>query len=133
MSVPQDEVDNDLKRFMYDEPPENIDDLRMVFKNQLVSAGSVETGAQHRGGVKEIRYAVPLKKKLSKSKPKDVRRRRGMVMYGIAFLLLAAVAATLLPFPINLVMAVGCFTPLIISAAIVARRSKTKHGHVGQR
>ena len=132
MSI-QDKVDDDLKRFMYDEPPENINELGTALRGRFVSADSVETDVHRQDSMRNIRFAAHIKNEISKSRPSDVRRRRGMVMYGMAFLLLAIVAVTILPFPIDVVMAIGCFMPLILSAVMVARRNKTKRERVEQR
>lgn len=117
-------VDDDLRRFMYEDAPDNVDDLRMAFKNQDMKKTNVSR--------RDVRFAPNLRKKLSKSKPHDVRRRRGLVMYGFAFLLLAITAAVLLPPPINFVMMVGCFVPLILSTIIMVRRNRTNRKHIGQ-
>ena len=132
MSI-QDKVDDDLKRFMYDEPPENINELGTALRGRFVSADSVENGGHNRVRVRNIRFAAHLKNEISKSKPSDVRRRRGLFMYGMAFFLLAIAAAITLPSPINWVMATGCFVPMILSAFVMVKRNRAKRKHVERR
>lgn len=131
MSTLQDKVNGDLKRFMYDEMPDNVEDLRATFKDRLVAADTAKIGV-HRERTKEIQFTVHLRNEIAKSKPHDLKRRRGLVMYGMVFLLLAMVAVTLLPPPISWVMAGGCFVPLILSTVIMVRRKRTKQEHARQ-
>lgn len=125
MSI-QDKVDKDLKRFMYSEPPENMEELGTALRGRVVSADRGNITIRRPASVGEPRFAIHLEHKISKSRPADVRRRRGMVVYGLTFLVLATVAALILPFPINLIMFVGCLMPMILSVFVRMRRGESR-------
>lgn len=131
MSI-QDKVDNDLKRFMYSEPPENMEELGTVLKGRFVSVDGGKVTIRRQDSAGEVRFTIHLKNKISKSRPADVRRRQGVVMYGMSFILLAITAAIILPFPINAVMTVGCLVPIMLSVLVLVRRSKSRRGKAEQ-
>ena len=131
MSVLQDRVNDDLKRFMYDEMPDNVEELRAEIRECLIAGDSTAKTRSDKDAGKVPLFSDSVNRELAKHRPSDVQKKRGLAVFGLAFSLLAIFSMVMLPEPLNWVMASGCLIPFVgplIKHKIVnrnVRRSQT--------
>ena len=97
---------------MYDELPDNIEDIRIVFKKRIGNV-DVIVEFQHKKNVEKIIFSDHVKRELAKYRPSDIKKKRGLAVFSLSFSLLAIVAFVALPEPLNWVMALGCIIPFV--------------------
>lgn len=102
----------DLRKFMYDDLPDNINEINAKFKENLTitTPGLV----QQRASKERIPFSDPLKKELAKYRPVDRERKRGLAIFAMAFSALGISAWIILPTPLNWIMAAGCTIPFVV-------------------
>ena len=97
---------------MYDELPDNIDDIRIVFKKRIDNV-DVIVEFQRKKNIEKIIFSDYVKRELSKHRPSDIKKKRGLAVFSLSFSLLAIFALLTLPEPLNWVMALGCIIPFV--------------------
>ena len=124
MSSIQDITNEDLQRFMYSEPPDNIVIINEALeKHHIVHSTNVYEPKEHMTRDRFL-FSDPIRRELSKVRPGYAEWRRRLILYGGVCCLFAIFSAVSLPSPYNMIMAAGCLGPIGI-AAIKRRR----HGH----
>ena len=109
MSTVHDEIKRDLKDLMYNKQPgENEIRVRVSTTHDL-------NRHQH-NSVARYSFSDQNQKKLSKIKSKYKVDKHGLVVSGIACILLATFALLVLPLQYSWIVAIGCFWPMIITA-----------------
>lgn len=108
----EDKTDSDLRRFMFDDIPDNVADLRAKLKEQQ----SISDVAKVRGSkvVERSLFSDAVNKELAKYRPNYKQRRRDVATFGLAFSGLAMFSFLMLPEPLNWVMASGCLIPFAV-------------------
>ena len=130
MSV-QDRVESDLRRFIFEDTPDNVDELRAKLKRsqgiydeadnmdelrtKLKRYQSISDMKETRGGrvVERPLFSDAVNKELAKHRPNYIQKRRGIATFGLAFFGLAMFSFLMLPEPLNWIMAAGCLIPFV--------------------
>lgn len=108
----QDTTDRDLRRFMFDDVPDNVAELRAELRELQGTGGPPKT---RKGGIAGgPLFSEAVNKELAKHRPGDVQRKRNVVKFGLAFSGLAAFSLLALPEPLNWAMAAGCLVPFVV-------------------
>ena len=110
---------------MYNEPPANSDKILEVLKEYGARSEARRHNRQERRARDDL-FSDLVKKELTKHRPSDVKKKRGIVAFGIAFSILATVSLIILPEPLNWFMASGCLIPF---AAPLTRHVMSKYAH----
>lgn len=123
MSQLQDVVGSDLRRLMSDEPQDNIDEIRRMVKEHLVtdSINGIPLSPKDRRG---DLFSNDMNKKISKVRPKYAARLVGLVLCGVAFGGMAVISATIVDYPYNVVLVLVALAPPAM--AVVGR---LRRGH----
>lgn len=109
----QDMVDRDLRRFMIDDMPDNVEELRTELKEHQTIDDVVDV--QDVGVVeKPPLFTDAVNKELAKHRPNYAQKRRGVAMFGLAFAGIAMFSLLILPEPLNWVMASGSLIPFVV-------------------
>ena len=130
MSAEQDLADKDLKRFMFEDQPANMEEICTILEKNLQRRASYSINAQRSDDVKRILFSEHTKREIAKHRPSDVKRKRGLALFGVAFSALALVSAVVLPHPLNWIMAAGCIIPFVGPlAAHAIKKIKNRNAH----
>lgn len=121
MSQLQDRVRDDLRRFMSDEPPDNIDEIRAAVKERLVTTDSIKIVPLTYKGRQGNLYSDRFNKKLSKVRPQYLVRIMGLVFCGLVFGTIAALSMIIVNYPYNLVLAPIALAPFVVAVIRVMR------------
>ena len=121
MSV-QDKVDRDLRRFMFDDIPDNVNDLDAVLKKWQIIDSVVKK--QDSEVIEKPLFSEAVNKELAKYRPRDIQRKRALAKFGLAFSGLGVFSFVVLPEPINWVMASGCLIPFVVPLLISKIRKR---------
>lgn len=121
MSQLQDVIREDLKRLMFDEPQDNIDDIRVNVRHRLVASDSVKIVPLTREVKKDSLFSSDLNKKISKVRPEYIARLVGLVLCGFVFGMMAAISVILVDYPYNLILIPIALAPFVIT---IVRRMK---------
>ena len=115
MSQLQDKVREDLKRFMSEEPADNIGELRKTVKKRLVTTDSIKIVRISPKVRKRSLYSDSFDKKLSKVRPQYMIRLVGLLLCGFSFGMLGVLSMLIVKYPYNLVLVLIALTPLIVT------------------
>ena len=122
MSELQDRVRDDLKRFMSDEPQDNIDDIRKAVKGRLVVTDSVKiVPLTHKDEQKKL-YSDDVNRKISRARLRHGTHLVNLAFIGIVFGGLAAISMVIVNYPYNLVLVSIVLTPPVVTGIRILRR-----------
>lgn len=120
MSV-QDKVDKDLRRFMFDDMPDNVDDLAALKKWQISDSVVKKQDGEV---IERPLFSDAVNKELAKHRPSDIQRKRALAKFGLAFSGLGVFSFVVLPEPVNWVMASGSLIPFVVPLLISKIRKR---------
>lgn len=123
MSPLQDMVGRDLRRFMSDEPPDNIEEIRKMVKGRLVADSIEITPLSNKDRGRDL-FSSDLNKKISRIRPEYMARLVGLALCGVAFGIMAAVSMTIVDFPYNLVLVPIALAPFAMALVRWMRRGR---------
>lgn len=107
---------------MSDEPQDNMDDIRMAIKERLVVTDSVKIiPLSHKDRKKDL-FSNELNKKISRARPEYMARLVGLILFGLAFAMMAIISAVMVDYPYNLVLVPIALAPLAIAVVRRMRR-----------
>lgn len=129
MSQLQDMTGDDLKRFMYDEPQDNIEDIRMTVKNRLVETESVKIIPLTRKVRKKDLFSSSVNRKISRVRPGYAARLVGLFLCGFAFGMIAAISAVMIDYPYNLVLVSISLAPIAMTVIRMMRHGYRVNGN----
>ena len=121
MSQVQDKVKDDLKRFMSDEPQDNLADVRTMVKARLIVTDTVKIiPLSHKDSERDL-FSNDLNKKISRVRPEYIVQLVSLVLSGFAFGMMAVISMVVVDYPYNLILILIVITPFSI---VVVRRVK---------
>ena len=122
MSQVQDKVREDLRRFMSDEPQDNIADVRTMVKVRLVVTDKVKIiPLSHKDSKKDL-FSNDLNKKISRVRPEYMVRLVGLIFCGLAFGMMAGISIVVVDYPYNLALVPIALAPFTIAVVRRIRR-----------
>ncbi len=112
LSQTQDVVKEDLRRLLYEDLPNNVEDIRTTLKSRTDANNNYDS-TERRKNTRTNLFSDPINRELSKHRPDDIRKKRELAVFGLAFSILAIFIMLILPTPLNWIMSTSCLIPLL--------------------
>ena len=109
---------------MYDEPQDNIEDIRMTVKNRLVATESVKIIPLNHKVRKKDLFSNALNRKISKARPGYATKIVGLSLCGLAFGTAAVISGMIVDYPYNLVLVSISLAPIAMAGI-----RRMRHGY----